>query len=382
MARICEAGGRVDGPFLQEMARLAHTEYIIEGPSRRDPRDILRETMFAPTVTGSPLENACRVIARYEPHGRGYYGGVAGPDRPGRRRRRRRWTRPSSSAPPRSPPTAAPASSRRRRHPRPPLRPRRRGRRDPRQGRRCSLAALASGDTPRPAHRTRPPRRRLDRRNARSPSFWLATPRPAPAATDARRAASPDRRRRGRLHLDAGPPAAGARPDGAGRTSHDVRDRFDDHDLVVLGPGPGDPSDPGDPGSTTCTRAIGQLLARRTPFLAVCLSHQLLCRRCSACRCGAGPHRTRASSARSTCSAPGTGRLLQHLRGARDRTARLDSPEAGEVHVSRDPATGEVHALRGAHFVRCSSTPSRCSLKTASACWAICWHRWHTSRRS
>ncbi|MGH3693554.1 MAG: chorismate-binding protein, partial [Pseudonocardiaceae bacterium] len=77
MARVCQGGGRVVGPFLREMARLAHTEYLIEGRSDLDPRDILRETMFAPTVTGSPLENACRVIARYEPRGRGYYGGVA-----------------------------------------------------------------------------------------------------------------------------------------------------------------------------------------------------------------------------------------------------------------------------------------------------------------
>ena len=32
--------------------------------------------MFAPTVTGSPIENACRVIARHERRGRGYYAGV------------------------------------------------------------------------------------------------------------------------------------------------------------------------------------------------------------------------------------------------------------------------------------------------------------------
>jgi phenazine biosynthesis protein phzE len=32
--------------------------------------------MFAPTVTGSPIRNACRVIARHERRGRRYYGGV------------------------------------------------------------------------------------------------------------------------------------------------------------------------------------------------------------------------------------------------------------------------------------------------------------------
>lgn len=76
MARICEPGVRVTGPRLKEMARLAHTEYFIEGETGWDVRDILRETMFAPTVTGSPVENACRVIDRHEPYGRGYYSGV------------------------------------------------------------------------------------------------------------------------------------------------------------------------------------------------------------------------------------------------------------------------------------------------------------------
>ena len=76
MARICDHGARVTGPHLKEMAKLAHTEYLIEGRSSRDCRDILRETMFAPTVTGSPLESACRVISKYEPNGRGYYSGV------------------------------------------------------------------------------------------------------------------------------------------------------------------------------------------------------------------------------------------------------------------------------------------------------------------
>lgn len=85
MARICAAGGRVWGPYLKEMAWLAHTEYLITGKVSSDVRAILRETMFAPTVTGSPLESAARVIGRYEPEGRRYYGGVAaligrGPD--------------------------------------------------------------------------------------------------------------------------------------------------------------------------------------------------------------------------------------------------------------------------------------------------------------
>lgn len=76
MAALCGAEVRVSGPSLKWMSRLAHTEYYLSGRSDRPLTEILRTTMPAPTVTGSPVENACRVIERYEPRGRGYYSGV------------------------------------------------------------------------------------------------------------------------------------------------------------------------------------------------------------------------------------------------------------------------------------------------------------------
>ncbi len=76
MAQICTHGGRITGPYLKQMAHLTHTEYLLDGQAEDDPRDVLRLTMFAPTVTGSPMENACTVIARHESGGRGYYAGV------------------------------------------------------------------------------------------------------------------------------------------------------------------------------------------------------------------------------------------------------------------------------------------------------------------
>lgn len=77
IAHFCPQGGKIVGPHLKEMSQLAHTEYFIQGCTSSDPRDILRDTMFAPTVTGSPIENACRVIAKYESQGRGYYSGIS-----------------------------------------------------------------------------------------------------------------------------------------------------------------------------------------------------------------------------------------------------------------------------------------------------------------
>jgi phenazine biosynthesis protein phzE len=76
MCTVGDRGGVVVGPRLKEMAHLAHTEYELRGRSSLDVREVLRETMFAATVTGSPVQNACRVIERHESGGRGYYAGA------------------------------------------------------------------------------------------------------------------------------------------------------------------------------------------------------------------------------------------------------------------------------------------------------------------
>ncbi|MGW6803208.1 chorismate-binding protein, partial [Streptomyces sp. NPDC055039] len=76
MCAVGDRGGVVIGPRLKEMAHLAHTEYELRGRSSLDVREVLKETMFAATVTGSPVQNACRVIERHEDGGRGYYGGA------------------------------------------------------------------------------------------------------------------------------------------------------------------------------------------------------------------------------------------------------------------------------------------------------------------
>ncbi|WP_306336141.1 anthranilate synthase family protein [Streptomyces sp. KL118A] len=76
MCTVGDMGGVVIGPRLKEMAHLAHTEYELRGKSSLDVRDVLKDTMFAATVTGSPVQNACRVIERHEAGGRGYYAGA------------------------------------------------------------------------------------------------------------------------------------------------------------------------------------------------------------------------------------------------------------------------------------------------------------------
>jgi phenazine biosynthesis protein phzE len=76
MCSVGDLGGVVHGPYLREMANLAHTEFELRGQSTLDAREVLRQTMFAATVTGSPVQSACRVIRRFEPSGRAYYAGA------------------------------------------------------------------------------------------------------------------------------------------------------------------------------------------------------------------------------------------------------------------------------------------------------------------
>jgi phenazine biosynthesis protein phzE len=74
MARMCGAGGAVVGPLLKEMSQLIHSEYLLSGISDKDIFDLFTDSMFAATVVGSPVENACRIIKKYTGSSRRYYG--------------------------------------------------------------------------------------------------------------------------------------------------------------------------------------------------------------------------------------------------------------------------------------------------------------------
>ena len=54
---------------------------------------------------------------------------------------------------------------------------------------------------------------------------------------------------------------------------------LDAADLVIVGPGPGDPRDADDPKMVVMRGVVDRLLEREQPFLAVCLGHQALCHR-------------------------------------------------------------------------------------------------------
>ncbi|NJC70696.1 phenazine-specific anthranilate synthase component I [Planosporangium thailandense] len=353
MARMCDEGGRVHGPYLKEMARLAHTEYLLTGRSGLDVRDVLRETMFAPTVIGSPVESACRVVARYEPHGRGYYSGVVAV-----------VGRDASGAPVLDSSilirTAEIDADRRLRigvgatlvresDPQSEI--------DETRTKAAALLAAVCGE-PGGVEATDPGYGRLSadlavsealgRRNRHLSRFWLADP-------DIRARPRPEFAGQHVLIVDAEDTftAMLSRLIAAFGLTVTVR-RFDEAyeldgaDLVVLGPGPGDPREAGDQKITAIRALAARLLGDGRPCLAVCLGHQIL----SSVLGFALVRRERPNQ--------GVQREID-LFGSPQRVGFYNSfaatvppgaaaIELGDLSVCADPGTGEVHALRGPTF--------------------------------
>ncbi|MGW2376349.1 anthranilate synthase family protein [Kitasatospora sp. NPDC001683] len=346
MARICEDGGRLTGPHLKEMARLAHTEYFIEGRTTRDVRDILRQTLFAPTVTGSPLESATKVIGKYEPDGRGYYSGVAalvGRDASGTRemdsailirtadidRSGRLRIGVGATLVRHSDPASEVAETRAKAA--------------------GLLAALEGPGRTRLAHDPQV-LTALARRNENIADFWLT----GTAEDTAGRAA--ELAGRSVLVVDAEDTFTsmiGHQLSSLGLTVT-VR-RFDEpydtdaHDLVVMGPGPGDPRVTDDPKIAHLRGTIGRLLESRRPFMAVCLSHQVL-----ATLLGLPLVQRDVPNQGVQREIDFFGRTervgFYNTFAARSEHDKTDHPVRGVVEVCRDPRTGEVHAMRGTGF--------------------------------
>jgi phenazine biosynthesis protein phzE len=277
MGQLGPTGGRLRGPWLAEMTRLAHTGYVIEGRCDLDPREVLRHTMFAPTVTGSPLENACRVIARHERRGRGYYGGAVALI--GHRRGRptvdsaivirtaeidprgRLAIGVGATLVRRSDPAAEVAETRAKV-----------------AGLLGALGCPAGGRAPvRPRLAADPRvRRALAARNAELGRFWFTAAgrhRLAAAELRGRRVLVVDAEDRFTAMLAQQIGALG--PEVAVRPYDSLVDELE-ADVVVVGPGPGDPRDLSDSRMVALRTLTRTLVTARVPLLSVCLGHQVL----------------------------------------------------------------------------------------------------------
>ncbi|MET0861942.1 MAG: chorismate-binding protein [Microbacterium sp.] len=372
MSAVCSDGGRITGPHLKEMSRLTHTEYVLRGRSRLDPRDILRETMFAPTVTGSPMQNACTVITRHETTPRGYYSGVAALFTP-----RTDAILAGESTHDLDAPilirTAYLQGGRLRvpvgatlvRHSDPygevsethgkaagvlgAIGAVPRGR--PAEPQPAGAADAIDEDAPSPEARPLADdpdiATLLASRNARLASFWL-NPQDALAAGgpfQGRSAIVVDAEDRFTTML-----AHQLRHLGLGVrivSWSDITDeQVDGAELIVSGPGPGDPRDP----NTPRMRRMREVVARRRdsgrPLLAVCLSHQILARTFGIELAPLdAPHQGLQKKV-DVFGVPASIGFYNTF------TARVPAGTTvvGDAEVAADPFTGDVYALRGPGF--------------------------------
>lgn len=349
MAAVAEQGGQVAGPYLKQMAHLTHTEYLLAGRGSLDVREVLRETMFAPTVTGSPIENACRVIARHERRGRGYYAGVLallGHDEEGRQTLdapiliRTAEISPDGRL-------RVPVGATLVRH----------STADGEVAETHTKAAgvlVALGAEGRAAFPVRPEaespevRAALAARNHDLARFWLDSRAPGALtvpALDGRTALIVDGEDTFTAMLAHQLKALGLTVRVVPWHSFDA---LAPADLVVVGPGPGDPDDLADPKMATMRDLVADLLATRRPLLGVCLGHEIL-----AVLLGLRLHRRDSpyqGLARDVDLFGQVRRVGFYSSFAAVADAEvLDSP-LGRVEIARDPADGTVHALRGPGF--------------------------------
>ncbi len=349
MCDICHEGGQVLGPFLKPMTHLVHTEYLLAGRTRADVRDVLRDTMFAATVTGAPVENACRLIHRYEAEGRGYYAGalaLLGRDEQGA---------PTADSPivirtadvsadGHLKVTAGATLVRDS---------------DPhyevaetlaKAGGILSAFDLAPGATAAPTDvadliADEDVLIALGSRNQRLAKFWLTDQAGADAAP------SLAGRKIAILHGEDDFVNMLAHVFSVlGMESRVVRHEeyaagaFDDVDLVVVGPGPGDPREHHHPKIAAYRTAVQDLLRAEQPFLAVCLGHQVLC---DVLGLDLGFKDIVFQGTQSRVDIDGR---TEPVGFYNTFVARAGETLPAGVRVQADTATGDVHQVEGPYF--------------------------------
>ncbi len=277
MSRICSSGGDVHGPYLKEMSSLIHTEYLLQGRTSADPLDAFRDSMFAATMIGSPLENAARVIKKYERQSRRYYASallLMEKDETGAELLDSAITIRTMELSMSGEATLQSGAS---------------IVRDSVPSRECQeikakaeglLRAIRTGEPTHPSlaqYRDDVVDQVLLSRNKFLSRFWMQKQHQSYV----------EPRLQGRSilivdnedefthmlkhlleHLGLVPEVVDYR---------DASPRLTGCELVLIGPGPGDPTDLSDPKMQVIHGLVGDLLARRARFLAVCLGHQVVC---------------------------------------------------------------------------------------------------------
>jgi 2-amino-4-deoxychorismate synthase len=279
MSRICSSGGDVHGPYLKEMSTLIHTEYLLQGHTSGDVVDAFRDSMFAATMIGSPLENAARVIKTYERESRRYYSSalmITGLDESGAEFLDSAITIRTMEVAADGQATIQSGAS---------------IVRDSIPERECRevktkaaglLRAIESAEPTRPTlgtYRDAMVDHILESRNKYLSRFWM----------EKQHKSYVDSRLEGKTVLivdneDEFTHMLKHVLTHLGLRAHvalyrEAAPLIRDSELVLIGPGPGDPTDLNDPKMKLVHGFVQDLLDRRASFLAVCLGHQVLCHR-------------------------------------------------------------------------------------------------------
>ncbi len=357
MCDLCTEGGQVLGPFLKPMTHLVHTEYLLAGRTTRDVREVLRDTMYAATVTGAPVENACRLIKTYETEGRGYYGAalaLIGRDAQGAPTADSPIViRTADVSPSGALKVTAGATLVRDSDPASEVAETWAkaggiltafGLRDAPPAPTAGIASLAADEDVLIA---------LGSRNQRLSTFWLtdqgdAVPAPALKGRTAVILEGEDDFVNMLRHVLTV----------LGMSSRVVSHRdyrpgaLDGDDLVIVGPGPGDPRDGDHPKIAAFRAATEELLASGQPFLSVCLGHQVLCDRLGIALAYKDIvfQGTQARVDLSATRDASPGGAEETVGFYNTFVARPDAPLPAGVTAATDPLTGDVHMVRGPHY--------------------------------
>jgi 2-amino-4-deoxychorismate synthase len=279
MSRICSSGGDVHGPYLKEMSTLIHTEYLLQGHTDGDYMDAFRDSMFAATMIGSPLENAARVIKKYERESRRYYSSallITGLDESGQEFLDSAITIRTMEVTAGGEATIQSGAS---------------IVRDSVPERECHevktkaaglLRAIDNAEPSKPTlsqYRDALVDQILESRNKYLSRFWM----------EKQHQSYIDKRLEGKPVLII---------DNEDEFTHMLKHVLThlgmranvvdfraaaplvaDSELVLVGPGPGDPTDLNDPKMQVVHGIVHDLLERKAKFMAVCLGHQVLCHR-------------------------------------------------------------------------------------------------------
>ncbi len=350
MCDVCNEGGQVLGPFLKPMTHLVHTEYLLAGRTSKDVREVLRDTMYAATVTGSPVENACRLIKQYETEGRGYYGSalaLLGRDAEGRATADSPIViRTADVSPDGKLKVTAGATLVRDSKADSEV-----AETHAKAGGILTAFGLVPGAGAAPdgvAELTQDEDVliALNSRNQRLSKFWLTDQGGSPP--------DPDLKGRSAVILDGEDDFVNMLRHvlaSMGMTSTVVRhDEYEPgilsgHDLVIVGPGPGDPREADHPKIAAFTHAVDELLASDQPFLSVCLGHQVLCSRLGI------PLAYKDivfQGTQSRVSLAGREETVGFYNTFVGRLGHDGAPQ--DVEVLADPESGDIHMVAGRHF--------------------------------